>query len=269
MKLQYFDPVIPNGIIKELFHLSFSDEDVPFKSLILPVGYITICYIFTDNCQKIFFNNTEIELNKLMLTGQFSEAFTFKVSRSSHSYGVNLHPTAFYKITGQNLSQLTNTHQPLELVSKQLTDLLTPIFEENENNTEKLTQKIKKTLTSLHLKTDEFTDQIDCCINFIFEKEGMLNTTDLLEKVNFSQKTLETRFKKVIGLTPGKYIRLHRFLNLMRKYESGEIDLKDLIYSYNYYDYSHFNKDFKHFMNQSPKDYFKADNAFLNEYLSK
>ncbi|MBR9916006.1 MAG: AraC family transcriptional regulator [Algicola sp.] len=80
---------------------------------------------------------------------------------------------------------------------------------------------------------------------------------------------MENQFKKIVGLTPGKYIRLYRFLKLMRKHESHEIDLNDLILMYNYYDRSHFTKDFKLFMRQSPKTYFKNNNLLLNEYLNK
>ena len=58
-----------------------------------------------------------------------------------------------------------------------------------------------------------------------------------------------------------------RFNKLMIKYQSNEIELKDLIYKYNYYDQSHFSKDFKLFMNQSPKFFFKQDFPLLKEYL--
>ncbi|WP_296385807.1 helix-turn-helix domain-containing protein [Winogradskyella sp.] len=119
------------------------------------------------------------------------------------------------------------------------------------------------------MNTDKNTEQIDLVISLIKEKDGLLNVLDLIDNISISQKTLETHFKRIVGLTPGKYIRLYRFLKLMRKYESNEIELKDLIYMYNYYDHSHFTKDFKHFMKQSPKDYFKTEHVFLKEYLNK
>ncbi len=55
----------------------------------------------------------------------------------------------------------------------------------------------------------------------------------------------------------------------MSKYESKEIDLNDLIHMYDYYDRSHFTKDFILFMRQSPKTYFNTNNPLLNEYLNK
>lgn len=94
----------------------------------------------------------------------------------------------------------------------------------------------------------------------------MLQVTDLLKIVSLSQKSLEVKFKKIIGLTPGKYIRLIRFIKLMRKYENKKIAINDLIYMYNYYDHSHFIKDFKLFMSESPKEYFKKEYPLIKAY---
>ncbi|WP_452597659.1 helix-turn-helix domain-containing protein, partial [Pontimicrobium sp. MEBiC01747] len=73
----------------------------------------------------------------------------------------------------------------------------------------------------------------------------------------------------IVGVTPGKYIKLYRFLKLMRKYASKPIKFKDLIFMYDYYDESHFLKEFKLFMKESPKEYFKKDNTFMKEYLKE
>ena len=49
----------------------------------------------------------------------------------------------------------------------------------------------------------------------------------------------------------------------MRKYESQEIAIKDLMFMFDYYDRSHFSRDFKLFMNETPKSYFKKDYPLL------
>ena len=97
----------------------------------------------------------------------------------------------------------------------------------------------------------------------------VLNVLDIINEISTSQKTLEVQFKKIVGLTPGRYIRLFRFQQLMRKYYSGDIELKDLIYKYNYYDSSHFAKDFKLFMKQNLKSFLKKDYLLLKSYLNQ
>ena len=53
----------------------------------------------------------------------------------------------------------------------------------------------------------------------------------------------------------------------MRSYQSKEINLKDLMYKFNYHDSSHFTRDFRLFMLQTPKDYFKKEYPLLQNYL--
>lgn len=268
MKLDYFNTKSVNHLIEEIFYLSFDKSDIPFKSTILPIGRISITYTF-DNTHYFTFNNKNSSIKGLILSGQFYESYRFSVNAEGHSFGVSLHPTALYKLTKLDASKLTSRQVLLSEFSKSLYDKLISVFMTYENDIKQINKNLKQAILELPQRNDSITDQIDLTIEEIRSRDGMLNTYELLDYVDFSQKTLETNFKKIVGLTPGRYIRLYRFLKLMRKYESKEINLKDLIYMYNYHDHSHFSKDFKHFMKQSPKDYFKEEHAFLNEYLSK
>ena len=269
MILDFYNPEISNGILTELFHLSFSKEDIPFESTVLPIGCMAITNIYVKDTQKIIFKNKETALNGMIVTGQFSKSYKFLVNDVSQSYGINLHPSAFHKITELDVSKLRNRHRQLQTVSQKLYNQLQPIFTTYETDIPKLTEAVKQLFSNFKLTTNYVIEQIDHCLKIIEEKEGLLNAYDLLDHVTFSQKTLETQFKKIVGVTPGKYIRHYRFIKLMRDYESKGTDLKDLIHIHSYYDHSHFSKDFKYFMNQLPKTYFKSDNAFLNEYLNK
>lgn len=268
MTLKYFDTKNIDHLVEELFFLSFTKDDIPFQSTILPIGYTTITYIY-DSGQTVIFKDSKTSMIDLMVTGQFQESYEFLVKEESYSYGVCFHPTALYKITQSNIFKLKDKHLPLEDFDSKLYELLNPIFIENKGDISLLTQTLKETISKVSFKTNKTLIQIDNLIEIIKNKDGMLNTYELLDSVTFSQKTLETQFKKIVGITPGKYIRLYRFTKLMRKYEGKEISLKDLIYIYNYYDQSHFIKDFKHFMKQSPKAYFKSDHPLLNEYLNR
>jgi AraC-like DNA-binding protein len=268
MTLKYFDTKNIEHLVEELFLLSFTKDDIPFESTILPIGYTTITYIYNPGQTVIFKENTTSMID-LIVTGQFHESYQFIVKEESYSYGICFHPTALFKITQSNISKIKDKHLPLDLFNSKLFEVLNPVFIENKDNISVLTQRLKDTIFKIPIKTNKTIIQIDNVIDIIKQKDGMLNTYELVDSVSFSQKTLETQFKKIVGITPGKYIRLYRFTKLMRKYEGKEINLKDLIYMYNYYDQSHFTKDFKHFMKQSPKDYFKSDHPLLNEYLNR
>ena len=268
MTLKYYNTGGVNSLIEEFFHLTFDESDLPFESKVLPICSPTITYIY-NNQHRFLYKKKQTLCNQLILTGQFYDSYQFLVEEKGHSYGISSKPTALYKLTKLDVSKIKNKHVQLSKFSKDLHDILNPIFLKYENDIPKLSQNLKKVISKIPVETNSEIDTIDQAIEIIHSREGMLNAYELLDYIGYSQKTLETHFKKIVGITPGKYIRLFRFLRLMRKYESNTIKLKDLIYMYNYYDHSHFSKDFRHFMKESPKNYFKSEHPFLNKYLNK
>ncbi|MGK0413026.1 MAG: AraC-like DNA-binding protein [Polaribacter sp.] len=263
----YFSSTEVPHLIEEYFYLSFDEEDIPFKSAILPVGLAHLFYIGTGT-QKVCVNCDETLLKGLMVSGQYFRSFKFTTNSITTSIGANLHPTALHKLLNIDVSELENTHTPLSQINNTFHNKLLPIFEESKDSNE-LIHNLNSFFFNISLHIDKNTKQIDHAISLIREKDGLLTVLDIVDEISISQKSLEIHFKKIVGLTPGRYIRLFRFLNLMRKYFSNEIELSYLIYQYNYYDSSHFAKDFRLFMNQDFKSFFKQDYPLIKKYLKK
>ena len=267
MILTYFENEKASPLVEEFYELLCGKECIPFKTPILPLGQTNITYVFSKG-QKALINAKEIPLFGLMVSGQFYKSYQLISNQEGSSFGMSLHPTALHKILNTDISKLENKHVPLSKINKECFAKLNPIFS-TYTNPKKAIKDINLFLRETPLTINQNTILIDKAITLIRAKEGLLSIDDILKEVNLSQKTLETQFKKIVGITPGKYIRLFRFLKLMKKYENQEIDLQDLIYMYNYYDTSHFNKDFKLFMNDTPTSYFSKEYPFLKKILKK
>lgn len=268
MKLTYFDFDKTKNLIEEIFLLTFV-EKIPFTSTILPIGLPSISFVYHKK-QIATYKEKVFPLKSIVLTGQFYNSYTLRVTEKGYTVGISLHPTTLYKLLQIDMFQYYNQHVLLEDIDSELFKILNPIFLKHKENISELGASINKTINSLPIfKSDKYIKLIDTTINIIWEKEGLLNITEVLSKISVSQKTLENQFKKIVGITPGKYIRLWRFLKLMRKYESGKIKLMDLIQMYDYYDHSHFSKDFQLFMNETPQSYFQKENHLLEKYLKE
>ncbi|WCO00662.1 helix-turn-helix domain-containing protein [Psychroserpens ponticola] len=267
MTLNYFDHSPVSNIIEEYYELKFSKNSTPFESIVLPIGNTHITSVLYGQ-QKAIINKTETPLKDIIISGQFFRSYQFSATKATHSLGISFHPTALFKILNTDISQLYNKHVQLSQYNKDLYLLLKPIFGSPQPS-ETIVKNLNELFQNINLNVNKKTNEIDQAIDIIKSKEGLLNIQEILDQIKISQKTLENHFKTIVGLTPGKYTRLYRFLKLMRKYESEEIDLNDLIHMYDYYDRSHFTKDFKLFMHQSPKAYFNTNNPLLNEYLNK
>lgn len=267
MTLNYFDHSPVSTIIEEYFELKFSKNCVPFESTVLPIGNTHITSVFYGE-QKTIINKTETPIKDIIISGQFFRSYKFVTTKASHSFGISFHPTALFKILNTDISELYNSHVPLSQYNRSLYNRLNLIMDSSKSS-ETIVENLNELFQNINLTINKNTIEVDKAIDIIKNKDGLLNIQEILNQIKISQKTLESHFKKIVGLTPGKYTRLYRFLKLMRKYESQEIDLNDLIHIYDYYDRSHFTKDFKLFMRQSPKTYFNTNNTFLNEYLNK
>ena len=267
MNLEYFDHTPVSNIIEEYYELKFNEDSVPFESTVLPIGNTHITSLFYGK-QKVVIGKTETPIENIVISGQFFRSYQFLISKASHSFGISFHPTALYKILNTDISKLYNKHLQLSDYNNDLYQLLNPIMNSPQSS-ETIVKNLNILFQNIDLNISKNTNEVDKAIEIIKNKEGLLNIQEILDQIKISQKTLENHFKKIVGLTPGKYTRLYRFVNLMRKYESQEVDLNDLIHKYDYYDRSHFTKDFKLFMRQSPKTYFKTNNTLLNEYLNK
>ena len=257
MKLEFFDNTAVAHLIEEYFHLAINKDDIPFRSRVLPIGLTHLFYI-GKGTQQVVVDTIERPMKGLMIAGQYFRSYEFYTNTITSSIGVSLHPTALYKLLNTDISTLENTHINLKKIHPKFHDKIYPIF-----NASKSPKHIVKSLNTFFLNTplteNKTTKYIDNAITIIRNKDGMLNINEILNHIDVSQKTLETQFKKIVGLTPGKYIRLYKFIKVMRQHEKQDIDTKTLMYMFEYYDRSHFAKDFKLFMKETPQSYFKQD----------
>lgn len=211
MTLEYFDNKNTRNLIEEIFLLSIEKKDIPFNTSILPIGLTSITHIF-GNKQSAIFQKASTPLAGIILTGQFYGSYTFRVNEEGKSLGMNFHPTALYKILKINFSEITNKHIPIIDIDIDFYTEINRIFSSKSNDINNLVKSLKEYINTINLNINRKTIYIDKTIDIIRSKNGLLSVNDLVEEISLSQKTFETYFKEVIGLTPGKYIRMYRFL---------------------------------------------------------
>ncbi len=100
-------------------------------------------------------------------------------------------------------------------------------------------------------------------IDYIFERKGHISLQEILQEFPLAKSTLHAHFKKYIGLPPKFYIRLIHFNFIVREMLKNNSSVKDFIYDSNYYDYSHFKKDFKIFLGINPAELEKIKDKSL------
>jgi AraC-like DNA-binding protein len=75
----------------------------------------------------------------------------------------------------------------------------------------------------------------------------------LLKQLGLSERQFERRFRKVVGLSPHRYLRILRFQEALRLMRARRFDrMSDLACDLNYADQPHFTKEIKEFSGYTP-----------------
>lgn len=97
---------------------------------------------------------------------------------------------------------------------------------------------------------------VSAALHKIYANHGLGRIKDLTNSLNISQDAFEKRFRKVTGTTPKQFSNIVRLKTMIR--QNPPASFIDMALANNYYDQSHFNKDFKRFTGQMPTDFFKS-----------
>lgn len=188
------------------------------------------------------------QAEKHSLQGQNYPLFSFENEGSMHFCGIALKPSAPFKLFDNNIGELKNS----------FVDLIDLIGEKAPQTLEKLQQAaswperievlsifIEKQARNIPCKYDP----IDIFVDHIHEKEGMITVRELRKRQKVSRRYIEKRFKTMLNITPGQFIRHVRLHFVCSKIARGEAAVDDILDDYGYYDRPHFMKQFKKHMN--------------------
>ncbi|TGM33653.1 AraC family transcriptional regulator [Leptospira biflexa] len=91
------------------------------------------------------------------------------------------------------------------------------------------------------------------CIETILESNGSCEIQNIANELGISERTLQRKFQKSVGLTPKQFATIIRFhTSLHGLNEDKNIKLTDIAYENGYSDQSHFIRQFKSFTKEKP-----------------
>ncbi len=113
---------------------------------------------------------------------------------------------------------------------------------------------INDSLTSLNTTVANSIERIK-------HSSGTIKVRDIYHSLNVSKSKLEQHFNREIGLTPKEFCKIEKINYFINSYRQDEDqNLTELTYKCGYYDQSHLIKDFRYFLDISPKKFFASEN---------
>lgn len=234
-----------------------------------PTGFCSIVF----NCGGSYFlQNKKYErlaVPRQFIAGQSIYSYKLFLAGKISVAGIVFKPTALSSIF--NLPTHEYTEERVLLSSVFRSFFLDPFIYKIENATgANLKVKHLEEFVLAHYNNDKpKPDYIDKAANLIVDKNGMVNITDIMKDVFMSRRSFERNFFKKVGLSPKYYARIRRISYLLNLIAGRKkVDWPDLFNQCEFYDQSHFIKDFVEFTGRTPQQYLEA-NAELANIIEK
>lgn len=243
-----------NWLIYNFESFQFNDHN-SLEGKFIPRPFISIVFHFKNSPTII--EKSSIKLEPFFVGPVISKAIVLKYEKTMDTFIVICKPTVFSKIFNINLSPTLK--RSVNLPYTQFFSLWKDLS--IMNTTEERIDCFSNFINSQH-KEAYIPDDIDFLYDEIIDIKKCITIplNEMINNYNSCQRTLQRNFIKRTGVSPKVLSRIVRLNYLWDKIKNEDIvDYQDLVFDGNFYDQSHFIKDFKAITGESPTCFFKKD----------
>ncbi len=257
MKGKVFEPDIKlRDFVKRYWTLDFPIGETPQLNTIIPDGTMKLIFHYGD----LYWHHPQLGEKYLQprcfLIGQLTRPYIVEPDGDTGTFVAQFHPNGFLPFSTIPLKEMENTPISLHrLYGEAGTKLERNILK--AESTDIRIRIIEEFLFSKLTDSGTIDEIIKSIVNTILTENGHTTVNQLTEKNNINRRQLSRKFASAIGLSPkqlSKTIRLQATLKTLLS--SKHKSLTDIAYQNDYYDQSHFIKEFKEFTGFSPKEFY-------------
>ena len=263
----YFHRIEPNPILGKFVQcywaLSESRNQASHEHGVIPGGYVDIVFNLGDQVCSGDSGGIFFDAARTSIAGPFDRFLRLRASGPLDSLGVRFHlgKTPFH--TSLPLAKMRNQSVRLDAILS--------------------AQDLKAELRKLELRLLQVSDTVgriasieaflirlvDGCsepdaivikaLRMIEEQRGQISVEAIALAVSISERQLERKFARQVGLSPKALCRVVRFRhakNLLEKVSAHSAG--DLVYDCGYYDQTHLIREFRVFTGQTPAHFHNA-----------
>ncbi len=204
-------------------------------------------------------------LPPFFLVPVISRSNVMRVKKDNDTFIATCRPTVLSRILRLDLSPRPHLYVPLPH------ELFYPLWQRLRllQSVEEWISCFSAFVQTIHPGTYS-PDVIDDIYDGILEAGVTTPLSKIAQGFHICERTLQRKFLKRIGITPKKLMRIIRINEVWKKIKNGDaIDYQDIIFEGNYFDQTHFIKDFKAITGETPDHFFKRDLTVVNMLSGK
>ncbi len=257
----HYQEIAPIESLREYVRFFWVLEDFTINSevhnfKIIPDGLPAL--IFQDK-PSLFYGEDNIITPQLYIYGQFTKFTNQRVAEPFRIIGAYLEPTALKSIFKIDASEFNNQNISLNDIARE--SILEQLV-----NAYTVKDKIDILSNFLLLKLNT-ADRINTKAEFaskLLQNGATVKQVQL--EMNLSERTLERMIKQHIGMSPKSFSRINRFQSSLKIIRNLDFkSLTEISYENDYFDQSHFIRDFRDLTGSKPTDFLvKAEEQLIN-----
>lgn len=253
------------SVVKCYWTLEVPAENSSERQRIIPDGCIEMAFILGDDIKRFTSENDFILQPRAMVLGQTIEPFYIQPTGYVNTFAVRFYPYGFANFVSTPIKNLANKETPIaQLFGNTVSsDLEQKII--HAENTQQRIEIVEHFLLTKFNQPSTIDHIVKTTIDALLSTNGSSPLKEILSEDLSKRRQLERKFLKQIGISPkqlSKVIRLQTALKMLLN-QNNET-LTRIAYESEYYDQSHFIRDFKEFTGTNPKEFLKDEQMTLS-----
>jgi AraC-like DNA-binding protein len=257
MKPQIFEP---NHALKEFvkcyWTLESPKDKTPARNTIVPDGCMKLIFHYGDPYKHYPKNGGSMTLPRCFLIGQLTRPYEVEPTGETGTFFVCFQPNGFLPFTTIPIKEMENTAVPLkELFGKDGQEIGEKIL--GAGSTSERIGLIETFLFNRLTDKETIDHIVKSTVEIILTANGQFSVNELSKQNNINRRQLVRKFSSAIGLSPKQLSKTIRIQATLKTLLTREVkSLTDLAYENEYFDQSHFIKEFKEFTGLTPKEFY-------------
>jgi len=265
-----YTPQPPLSSFVERFWLT-EEYDQPFtREVALPSGNTQLIIQLEGDPQRIVTrrgSRHERVFYESLVRGPGAVWYLLNAGRRMSRLGVQFKPGGAYPFFRPPISELRDTHEPLEALwgapvrelRERLLELSTP---------DERFHLVERFLLAQAVRPLTYHPAVSYALQMLRSGNGAYSIAEIVEQVNFSHRQFIAIFRESVGLAPKEYMCLRRFLLAARNaYDDTPVAWNDLALQFGYSDQAHLCNEFRTFSGLTPSSYLKHRHPQFSTYI--
>lgn len=203
--------------------------------------------------------NLVIESGRTFFYGPATRKYSYQLNSKGRVFGIKFKPGGFFPWYRQSISKLIDHPLPAEEIFSVPCEELESTFLNTAAEHMELISRMNEALSALLPPEDKLTGLAEQMTEYIRLHHEITRVDHVCEQFNMNKRTLQRMFKQYVGISPKNVIKLYRLQNAAEALDHGQaVNTLELSLALGYHDQSHFIKDFKTIVGQTPEAYTRS-----------